>query len=727
MDIIGTSIDAVLRQANKHMTALSPRDEDWLALTNVTAQDGSINPAAQAKIVMSVHNITRGQDGPCHGRNNGPADADILPGTGAGAAGGDGQTGQSTPGVYIQELGAFSPAAASRSGGTIDVHLICMANFSESSYAAGVTALSQLVSYFQYNPVFAPIDPRVSQLTVEFASLSAAEIDHVLSAMGTKYLPSAFFRLRIDLAAIKGVETSVPIFVGYTQTSLLNGRDIRNKPVAISSLAEYHEYFGFGPDPICTVTEVTANPAAACDFEADSIGADGKVEKARYALVGPDGNPTLQQFILYAAVQSFFANGGGNCTIVSVNIYGGDQPAAAVRADELIAGLAVAADQTGPTILAAPDACLLPPADGTYGDYAAVTVQMLTQAATLGDRVAILDLPGALDPASWSEDGLAGQADAFYAVMASATPQSLRYGAAYAPALQAANLTLDDIDHTAFRGSEAGIATMNALLTAQAELAYRRPGKAGAQGYDEVKARIDLAFPRAGSVAAEPPSPEGTRALEQYLRNAVPLLSRIEQILVDRLNIVPPSGAIAGLWVRSDADRGVWTAPANIALAPEIKPKLAITDEQQGALNIPLNGNAINAIRAVEGRGTVVWGARTLDGNSEDWRYIQVRRTAIYIEQSIKTALQAFVFSPNTADSWFIVTGMLSDFLTEVWQSGGLVGDTPGEAFTVSCGLGNTMTAQDVLNGYMIVSVTLALLAPAEFIELTFTQQMAGG
>jgi phage tail sheath protein FI len=724
MDIIGTSIDAVLREANKHLTALSPRDEDWLVLTNVMAQDGSINPAAQAKIVISVYNITRGQGAPGHGRKNGPADADILSGGGAGTAAGEGQTSQRIPGVYIQQLEAFS--GAPRSGHYIDVHLICMANFGAPSYAAGLTALSQLVSYFQYNPTFEPIDQRVSQLTVEFTNLNPADIDHVLSAMGTKYLPSAFFRLRIDLAAIEGVETSVPIFVGYTQTAILNGKDIRNTLVQVSSLAEYQAYFGFGPDPICTVVEVTADTAATCDFEAEAIGGDGKVEKARFALIGPGGNPTLQQFTLYAAVQSFFANGGGNCTIVSVNIYGGPQPAAAVSADELIAGLEVAAYQIGPTMLVAPDACLLPPTNGAYGDYASVTTQMLTQAANQGDRVAILDLPGAMDPASWSEPGLARQADAFYAAMTTAPPQSLRYGAAYAPALQTSNLTIEDVDHTAFRGSEAGIATMNALLTAQAQLAYRRPGQTSTHGYEEVKARIDLAFPPAGSVAAEPSTAAGTRALEQYLRNALPLLSRIEQILVDRLNTAPPSGAIAGVWARNDADRGVWTAPANIALAPETNLKLALNDEQQEVLGIPLNGNAINAMRAVAGRGTIVWGARTLDGNSSDWRYIQVRRTAIYIEQSIKTMLQRLVFSPNTTNSWFIVTSLVSDFLTGLWQSGGLVGDTAGDAFTVSCGLGNTMTGQDVLNGDMIVSVTLALLAPAEFIELTFTQRMQG-
>jgi phage tail sheath protein FI len=141
-------------------------------------------------------------------------------------------------------------------------------------------------------------------------------------------------------------------------------------------------------------------------------------------------------------------------------------------------------------------------------------------------------------------------------------------------------------------------------------------------------------------------------------------------------------------------------------------------------MNVPLDGLAVNAIRQFPGRGAVVWGARTLDGNSQDYRYIQVRRTLIYIEQSIKTALAPFAFAPNTGVTWTSVNAMISDFLTQLWTQGGLMGDKPSDAFQVSVGLGSTMTAQDVLDGYMRVSVTLQMIRPAEFIELTFVQQM---
>jgi hypothetical protein len=169
----------------------------------------------------------------------------------------------------------------------------------------------------------------------------------------------------------------------------------------------------------------------------------------------------------------------------------------------------------------------------------------------------------------------------------------------------------------------------------------------------------------------------------------------------------------------------VWNSPANLGLVSVTAPVIRLTDADQGPLNVPVNGYAINVLREFTGRGTMVWGARTLDGNSNDYRYIQVRRTLIYIEQSIKNALQPFVFAANDAITWSTVTGMVSNFLTGLWSQGGLMGAKASEAFTVQCGLGSTMTGQDVLDGYMVVAVTVQMVHPAEFIELTFKQAMS--
>ena len=94
--------------------------------------------------------------------------------------------------------------------------------------------------------------------------------------------------------------------------------------------------------------------------------------------------------------------------------------------------------------------------------------------------------------------------------------------------------------------------------------------------------------------------------------------------------------------------------------------------------------------------------------------------------ESIKTALAQFVFAPNDGKTWVTVVSMVSNFLQWLWAQGGLMGDKASDAFTVQCGLGSTMTGQDILDGYMIVSVTLQMIRPAEFIELTFKQQMQG-
>jgi Bacteriophage tail sheath protein len=195
-------------------------------------------------------------------------------------------------------------------------------------------------------------------------------------------------------------------------------------------------------------------------------------------------------------------------------------------------------------------------------------------------------------------------------------------------------------------------------------------------------------------------------------------------MFVIALLIRHPSAAMAGVYTQNDMMRGVWNAPANVGLVAVNAPTIYISAAMQDDLNMPIKGLAINAIRDFVGRGTLVWGARTLDGNSNDWRYIQVRRALIYIEQSVELALNKFVFEPNVAQTWVTVTSMIGSFLRGMWQAGGLMGASPAEAFTVQCSLGSTMTAQDVLAGKMIVQIKLQMVHSPEFIVLTFQQLM---
>lgn len=188
---------------------------------------------------------------------------------------------------------------------------------------------------------------------------------------------------------------------------------------------------------------------------------------------------------------------------------------------------------------------------------------------------------------------------------------------------------------------------------------------------------------------------------------------------------LPASGLMAGVYARTDRDRGVWKAPANVALNGVSAPTVAINDEYNGRLNIDASsGKSINAIRKFSGKGTLVWGARTLDGNSSEWKYIPVRRFFLMVEESVKKATERYVFEPNNAGTWVKVKTMISNFLTNQWKAGALMGNKAEDAFFVKVGLGQTMTQQDVLDGKMIVEIGMAAVRPAEFIILRFSHKM---
>jgi len=214
------------------------------------------------------------------------------------------------------------------------------------------------------------------------------------------------------------------------------------------------------------------------------------------------------------------------------------------------------------------------------------------------------------------------------------------------------------------------------------------------------------------------------KTLHQTLLAIGPLYKSILASLREKLNLLPPSAAMAGIYSMVDNNVGVFQSPANISVGSVVEPSVNLTNDEQEDLNIPLNGKAVNAIRTFPGKGVLVWGARTLDGNSQDWRYVSVRRTMIFIEQSIKIAAEAYVFEPNTASTWTNLKALVTNFLTNVWQQGALAGATAEDAFSVDIGLGVTMTPVDILDGYMKMTVKVAVTRPAEFIVITFQQQM---
>lgn len=209
---------------------------------------------------------------------------------------------------------------------------------------------------------------------------------------------------------------------------------------------------------------------------------------------------------------------------------------------------------------------------------------------------------------------------------------------------------------------------------------------------------------------------------ENNLIAQMPIYGSIVSKLSQSMNTVPPSGAIAGIYAQTDGTRGVWKAPANVSINGIIGLTRDINDFDQEPMNIHETGKSINAIRKFTGKGFLVWGARTLDGNSNDWRYINVRRLANMIEESVKKACMRYVFEPNVSQTWVNVKGMIENYLTSIWNDGALAGAKPEHAFFVAVGINQTMTAQDILEGRLIVKIGYAPSRPAEFIILEFKQ-----
>ncbi|MGI9650999.1 phage tail sheath family protein [Chryseobacterium sp. RLHN22] len=214
-------------------------------------------------------------------------------------------------------------------------------------------------------------------------------------------------------------------------------------------------------------------------------------------------------------------------------------------------------------------------------------------------------------------------------------------------------------------------------------------------------------------------------ALDDLKYSDSELYSKVKKAIESQPVILGPSSAIAGVYAKVDSTFGVWKAPANVGLNYVVAPKIKVSDREQDVLNVDeTGGKSINVIRNFTGKGPLVWGARTLDGNSNEWRYISVRRFFNMVEESVKKATERFVFEPNTANTWIRVQTMIENFLNQQWQDGALAGSKPEEAYYVSVGLNKTMSAQDVLEGRMNIEIGMAAVRPAEFIVLRFSHKL---
>ena len=374
--------------------------------------------------------------------------------------------------------------------------------------------------------------------------------------------------------------------------------------------------------------------------------------------------------ILYYALQMFFANGGGPCYIVSVGPY--KALGTALVEAELSKGLDAIKKEPEPTLIVFPEAQSLSIADaGTLHDAA------LAQCADLMDRFVVMDMHG--DAISMSDPG----ADMIQALVNFRSKgvgiNNLKYGAVYAP----------------------NIATVLTL------------------SFDEAQTDVIVTTDGVPAGAVKLSTLPGAGNQDQQYQMALAAIRSLPCNL-------PPSSTMAGIYAAVDNARGVWKAPANVSLSSVVAPLIQIDRAVQDEMNVDTTvGKSVNALRAFIGKGSLVWGARTLAGNDNEWRYVSVRRFFIFVEESVKRATEQFVFEPNDANTWVKVQGMIENFLTTQWRQGALQGVKPEHAFYVAVGLGKTMSALDILEGRMIVEIGMAAVRAAEFIILRFSHKMA--
>ncbi|KEI71210.1 phage tail sheath family protein [Endozoicomonas elysicola] len=473
--------------------------------------------------------------------------------------------------------------------------------------------------------------------------------------------------------SVAEVATAIPAFIGRTQIS----GELKNIPQRITSMVEFASLFG-GPSreafhfsaSVDTLLDSGATEDSLVDFvtsvDLQTIG------------LGSGGNETLApvaSHLLYPMVEHFFANGGGACHVVSIGDYdetglsdannqNGEKGAFSAALEEI-----AKVDEV--TLLVLSDAIRL-----GASDYYALCQSAMNQCRKNQDRFTIIDALDSFDPNS-SSDSVNKSIGEDLGVMRNAVTQDLKYGAAYYPYLQ-----------------------VNAP-----------------RYYDESMVTVKITGKKDPDVDLE-----GTFTMSDH--GGTPLHSLLKTALGTNKMVLPPAAAMAGIYSRVDGTRGVWKAPANAGVSGVLGPVRTITNSEQEDMNVDtLAGKSVNAIRAFTGKGTLVWGARTLAGNDNEWRYVPVRRLFNMVEESVQKATGFAVFEPNVPLTWLKLRTMISSYLESLWKQGALFGATADQAFFVNVGLGQTMTEDDINNGVMNIEIGLAAVRPAEFIVLTFSHK----
>lgn len=531
--------------------------------------------------------------------------------------------------------------------------------------------------------------------------------------------------------SVAEVSTAIPAFLGYTElVTDPDGDDLTFVPTRINTLLDYIAIFGKQNQLNYTATANENNE-----------------------LISVEKESTDQQHKLYYALDHYFKNGGGTCYVVSLGAY-----KAKAKAD-FTKGLTALEKEDEPTLIILSEATTL-----SSQEYHDLCQDALNQCEKLKDRFCIFDVLS-------DKEGVKN----FRGIVNS----NLKYGAAYYPFLQtsivyqyeeklvtvkgqsAATPTTktftyqNDAIKVEFTGPADATPTVEAVKGAGISFAKDTSNKltitisstaadntgtaigdawtawadAAASGFkitvlDGTKKQAVLAvtsLTAATPVAGTSPN----KTLVAIRDTSTTLYNAIKTELAKMRVVLPASPAVAGVYATVDRSRGVWKAPANVAINSVVNPMIKISALEQESLNIDADGGkSINAIRTFVGKGTLIWGARTLAGNDNEWRYVPVRRLFNMIEESSKKASAFAVFEPNDPSTWLKVKGMLDSYLYGLWQQGALAGSKPEAAYFVHVGLGKTMTQQDILEGRMIIEIGIAAVRPAEFIILRFSHKL---
>ncbi len=499
------------------------------------------------------------------------------------------------------------------------------------------------------------------------------------------------------------VATAVPAFIGYTPQASYEGKSYFNKPFKISSFAEFQAIYMLPdpPPPAAPSKQYSPEYYLVAQKDQPTAGDYLMLENQYYSIL-PDPSTI---YYLYNSIQLFFQNGGGDAYIVSVGTYGDPSKKSMtdpseqivnpnVSLNDLTAGLALLKNEVEPTMYICPEATLLSPADNQT-----LMESMLLQSEQMQTAVSMLDIIGGRDP-----DPILYTQD-IENFRNSTGSNGLNYGVSYYPFVETTIMQRGDIDFTNLFGGD--LKSLGALLN---------PPSAPNPAVEKI----------IGMIENPPANPMTNTQYDAALQIASPTYAMIVKHVLSDANVLPPSGGMAGVYTVNDNQLGVWHAPANVSMVGVVDLPIRLSDSQQADLNVDaVSGKSVNAIRFFNGQGILIWGARTLDGNSQDWRYVSVRRTMTMLEESVKLAARAYVFEPNDANTWSALKSMIGSFLGDVWKQGGLQGAKATDAYQVNVGLGSTMTAEDILNGIMRISVKVAIVHPAEFIVITFEQQMA--